>query len=132
MLVVIDTNVLVSAFWSRKGAPAQILALIQNGRLTPCYDSRILAEYRRILRRPKFNFFEWEIIGVLTQIESDGMSVVPCPLAVPFIDEEDRKFYEVARHCNATLITGNLKHFPKDEFVISVAEFMTSILPDGQ
>ena len=112
MLVVIDTNVLVSAFWSKNGAPAQILALIQNGRLTPCYDSRILAEYRRILRRSKFDFSEWEIAGVLAQIESDGMSVVPCPLDVPFTDEDDRKFYEVAKHCDATLITGNLKHFP--------------------
>ena len=130
MMVVIDTNVLVSAFWSKKGTPAQILALVQNGRLTPCYDSRIFAEYRRVLRRPKFNFSEWEITGVLTQIESDGVSVVPCPLTAPFTDEEDRKFYEVARHCNATLITGNLKHFPKDELVQSAAEFLTSILPE--
>ena len=127
MLVVIDTNVLVSAFWSKNGAPAQILALIQNGRLTPCYDVRILTEYRRTLSRSKFDFSEWEINGVLTQIESDGISVVPNPLTIPFNDEDDRKFYEVAKHCNATLITGNLKHFPKDGLVQSVAEFLASI-----
>ena len=127
MLVVIDTNVLVSALWSKNGAPAQILALIQNGRLTPCYDSRILAEYWRILRRPKFDFSEWEISGVLTQIESDGVSVVPYPIRVPFADEDDRKFYEVAKHCNATLITGNLKHFPKDGLVRSAADFLAAL-----
>ena len=129
MLVVIDTNVLVSAIWSKSGGPARILALIQNGRLTPCYDSRILTEYRRTLSRSKFDFSEWEITAVLTQIESDGMSVVPNPLTEPFNDEDDRKFYEVARHCNATLITGNLKHFPKDRLVQSVAEFLASMQP---
>ena len=130
MLVVIDTNILVSAFWSKSGVSAQILALVQNGRLTPCYDSRILAEYWRILRRSKFGFSQWEIAGVLTQIEHDGVSVVPCSLSAPFTDEDDRKFYEVAKHCNATLITGNLKHFPKDELVLSVAEFLAAIQPD--
>ena len=131
MLVVIDTNVLVSALWSRNGAPAQILAMIQNGRLTPCYDSRILEEYWRTLRRSKFGFSEWEIAGILAQIESDGMSVVPSPLSVPFMDEDDRKFYEVAKHCNATLITGNLKHYPKDELVLSVTEFLAALRKNG-
>ena len=127
MLAVIDTNVLVSAFWSKDGAPAKILALIQNGRLTPCYDARILEEYRGVLLRPKFGFIEWEVGGIMSQIENDGMSVVPCPLNVPFTDEDDRKFYEVAKHCNAVLITGNLKHFPKDELVQSVAVFLSSL-----
>ena len=131
MLVVIDTNVLVSAFWSKNGAPAQILSFVQNGRLTPCYDSRILTEYWRVLRRTKFDFSEWEIAGVVAQIESDGVSVVPCPLDVSFIDEDDRKFYEVAKYCNATLITGNLRHFPKDELVLSVAEFLAALRKKG-
>ena len=127
MLAVIDTNVLVSAFWSRNGAPAKILALIQNGRLTPCYDHRILTEYREVLLRSRFGFVEWEVAGILAQIENDGMSVIPCPLEVPFADEDDRKFYEVAKHCNAALITGNLKHFPKDELVQSVLGFLASL-----
>jgi putative PIN family toxin of toxin-antitoxin system len=129
MLVVIDTNVLVSAFWSKNGTSAKVLALILNGRLTPCYDSRILAEYRGVLLRPKFNFSQWEVAGILAHIENDGMSVVPCPLTLPFIDEDDRKFYEVAKYCGAALITGNLKHFPKDDLVYSVADFLAS-LPD--
>ena len=127
MLVVIDTNVLVSALWSKSGVPAQVLALMQNRRLTPCNDSRILAEYWRVLRRSKFDFSEWEITGLLTQIEGDGVSVVPCPLPLPFIDEDDRKFSEVAKHCNATLITGNIKNFPKDELVQSVADVLASL-----
>ena len=56
MLAVIDTNILVSALWSRNGAPARILSLIISGELIPCYDYRILCEYREVLTRPKFKF----------------------------------------------------------------------------
>ncbi|MDR1516408.1 MAG: putative toxin-antitoxin system toxin component, PIN family [Synergistaceae bacterium] len=128
MLVVIDTNVLVSALYSRDGSPAKVIALVQNGVATPCYDYRILIEYREVLARPKFNFAEWEITDLLSQIESDGLSVSPRPLNIELPDEEDRKFYEVAKHCHARLITGNLKHFPNDKIVLSVREFLDSLL----
>ena len=49
MLVVIDTNVLVSAFWSRDGVPAQIMALLLNQKIVPCYDERIMQEYEEVL-----------------------------------------------------------------------------------
>ena len=127
MLVVIDTNVLVSALYSRDGNPAKVIALVQNGVVTPCHDYRILLEYREVLARPRFNFAAWEIADLLAQLESDGLSVSPCPLNVAFLDEQDRKFYEVARHCNAQLITGNLKHFPKDKIVVSVKEFLDNL-----
>ncbi|MDR3354644.1 MAG: putative toxin-antitoxin system toxin component, PIN family [Synergistaceae bacterium] len=124
MLVVIDTNVLVSALYSRDSSPARVIALVQNGVAIPCHDHRILLEYREVLARPKFNFSAWEVADLLAQIESDGLSVSPCPLNIDLPDEQDRKFYEVAKHCNARLITGNLKHFSKDKTVVSVKEFL--------
>ena len=45
------------------------------------------------------------------------------PIDTEFIDESDKKFYEVAKFCEAKLITGNIKHFPEDEIVITVSEF---------
>ena len=39
-------------------------------------------------------------------------------------DEEDKKFYEVAKYCNAKLITGNSRHFPKDPLVVTVTDFL--------
>lgn len=127
MLVVLDTNILVSGLWSRNGEPARVLAFVLNGFLTPCYDHRIMLEYREVLRRPKFCFSEWEIADLLEQIAQDGLSVVPRPLDISFVDEDDRKFYEVAAHCNAKLITGNLKHFPKDGVAVSVAELLAGV-----
>jgi putative PIN family toxin of toxin-antitoxin system len=122
MLAVIDTNVLVSALWSSDGKPAKIMALVQNGRITPCYDHRILTEYRGVLERPKFGFASGEIADLLEQIEADGLSVVASPINIPFVDESDRKFYEVAKYCNAKLITGNMRHFPDDGTAQSVAK----------
>jgi predicted nucleic acid-binding protein len=46
---VIDTNVLVSAFWTADSAPAEVMALVLNGSVIPCYDYRIIEEYREVL-----------------------------------------------------------------------------------
>ncbi|MCD8328074.1 MAG: putative toxin-antitoxin system toxin component, PIN family [Ruminococcus sp.] len=124
MLVVIDTNVLVSALWSRNGAPAKIINMVLNGRLIPCYDWRILCEYREVLLRPKFGFTQNEVNALLDWFESFGRSVVAEPCKECFIDESDKKFYEVAKFCNATLITGNIKHFPSEPNIVTVSEFL--------
>jgi putative PIN family toxin of toxin-antitoxin system len=127
LLVVLDTNVLVSAFWSRDSNPAQIITLVQNNVITPCFDSRIMREYRGVLHRKKFGFEKWEINQVLSQIENDGLSVVPVPLQIPFTDEADKKFYELAKHCHARLITGNIRHYPRDPLVVTPAAFLADL-----
>lgn len=126
MQVVIDTNILVSALWSKNGAPARIISMVINGTLVPCYDYRIFSEYREVLRRPKFGFSDGEIHSLLDWFESSGRSVVVDPVEDPFVDEADRKFYEVAKFCQAKLITGNVKHFPSDPLVVTVAEFLNA------
>lgn len=124
MLVVIDTNLLVSALWSQNGAPAKVMGMVLRGALIPCYDYRILCEYREVIRRPKFGFSKGEINSLLEWIENYGQSVVADPIDDAFLDEADKKFYEVAKFCGATLITGNLKHFPADPLIVSVTDFL--------
>lgn len=124
MLVVIDTNILVSALWSRNGAPARVLSMVISGTLIPCYDYRILSEYRDVLTKPKFKFSIGEVNALLEWIVDNGRSVIAEPSDVTFADEADKKFYEVAKFCGAKLITGNIKHFPKDELISTVSEFL--------
>ena len=124
MLVVIDTNILVSALWSKNGAPARAVGLVLSGQITPCYDHRIMLEYHQVLQRPKFRFRPAEINALLDWFKQSGRSVVPASLDITFVDEADRKFYEVAKYCGAVLITGNLKHFPNDDAVMSVSDFL--------
>ena len=124
MLVVIETNIMVSALWSRRGAPARAVGLVLSGHLIPCYDHRIMLEYRQVLQRPKFRFRPSEINALLDWFKQTGRSVIPAPVDISFVDEADRKFYEVAKYCGAVLITGNLKHFPNDDAVMSVSDFL--------
>jgi len=127
MLAVIDTNILVSAFWLKIGSPAKILDLVLTGGLKPCFDSRILLEYKAVLTRPRFRFSIVEVNAVLQYIETVGLSVVPPPLGISFPDESDRKFYEVAKFCGAKLITGNQKHFPQAPDVLTVVDFLATL-----
>lgn len=124
MHIVIDTNILVSALWSKNGTPAQIMGMIVGGALTSCYDYRILSEYAQVLHRPKFHFFDKEINALLEWIEASGLSVIAEPIYEKFTDEADKKNYEVAKFCNAKLITGNAKHFPPDDFIFTPAKFL--------
>ena len=127
MFAVIDTNILVSALWSPGGPPAQILGLVLQGTVRPCYDYRIMEEYRDVLNRPKFKFPSWMVNDLLEQIEAVGVNVMPEPLEIPFDDESDKKFLEVARYCSAPLVTGNRKHFPPEEpLVLLASEFLAN------
>lgn len=124
MQVVLDTNVLVSALLTPNGKAAYILDALSFGKLTICYDYRILNEYEEVLYRPKFEISRYKLKYVLDLITRNGFSFVPTPLDdVPFTDESDRKFYEMAKFSNAILVTGNLKHYPEDSYVMSVADF---------
>ena len=124
MMVVIDTNILVSALWSRDGTPAKIISMVLTGAIIPCYDYRIICEYREVLGRPKFGFSQGEINSLIDWFESNGQSIIAEPTKRRFTDDSDKKFYEVAKQCEAILIKGNLKHFPKDSKIMSASEFL--------
>ena len=76
------------------------------------------------MSRPRFGFSEAEVNSFISWLLAYGRSVLAPSLPNHFEDESDKKFYEVAKFCNATLITGNLKHFPKDSIVMSASEFL--------
>jgi putative PIN family toxin of toxin-antitoxin system len=112
--VVLDTNVLVSALLNSFGAPGRVLDLALAGELTVAYDDRVLAEWRQVLRREKFAFSAGDIEVLLCFIESEGISVNASPLATELPDQDDLPFLEVAHAAEATLITGNTRHYPPE------------------
>ena len=122
--VVVDSNVLVSALLSPGGKPAEVLRLLITGALRLCFDARIVVEYEDVLSRPKFSFDRTSCRDLMSVLLGNGISVAAEPLDIPFADEDDKKFYEVAKQVNAKLITGNLKHFPEDPLVTTVADFL--------
>ena len=113
MIIVLDTNVMVSGLLRPHSRPATILRLVATGALRLAYDERILAEYREVLARPKFPFSSDQIHALLDQIEAEGEVVVAPPLKSALPDPDDTPFLEVAVAARAdALITGNIRHYP--------------------
>jgi putative PIN family toxin of toxin-antitoxin system len=123
MKVVLDTNVLVSSLLAN-GPPAAIVDLVAEGKLTPFYDDEIINEYWRVLQRPKFKFHPSQVTRLIGDIVRIGIAIeANSPNITLMPDEEDRKFYDVAKSSGAFLITGNLKHFPPESFIVTPADF---------
>jgi uncharacterized protein len=111
-LVVLDTNIVVSALLSAFGPSARVLDLALSGDIRLAYDDRILAEYREVLARAKFGFDPEDVASLLAFLETEGEAVVARPLAGTLPDPDDLQFVEVAAQVNAPPITGNRAHFP--------------------
>ena len=128
MNVVIDTNVLISGLINPNGIPAKIINLLINERIALFYDNRILHEYRDVLHRDKFGFTSEIIDPLLDFIKYEGHFVTANPLATHFKDENDKMFLEVAKSVSADyLITGNTKHFPKNNLIVTPKEFLDKL-----
>jgi len=127
--VVVDTNILVSAFWTPSGNAADIISLILTDKIVPCFDQHILDEYRIVLSRPRFAFPAEQVNELLYEITGRGISVIILPSAIKLPDESDRKFYDTAKYCDAYLITGNIRHYPKDPLIVTPAGFLDILGP---
>lgn len=126
---VIDTNVLISALLSKNSdaATVKVLRAILDGRIVPLYHNEILNEYDAVLHREKFHFKEESIQTVLAAVKGFGVEVFPQPTGEILIDMDDLVFYEVAmekRNENAYLVTGNQRHYPIRDFIVTPAEMM--------
>jgi len=66
MIIVLDTNVLVSAILQPRGKPAAVLDLVLTSQVLLAYDRRIMMEYREVLHRPKFKFDKKHVETVLS------------------------------------------------------------------
>lgn len=129
---VIDTNVLLSALLSKKedSATVKVLDAVFDGKITPLYHQDILAEYNEVLHREKFHLREDLIQKVIEAFRQYGIEVFPQPTGSILIDMDDLVFYEVAmekRENDAYLVTGNQKHYPLRDFIVTPAEMIAII-----
>jgi putative PIN family toxin of toxin-antitoxin system len=127
--VVLDTNVLVSALWTPAGNASTIINLILTDKIVPCFDQHILKEYHIVLSRPRLAFPAGQVNELLSEITDRGFSVTIIPSSIVLPDESDRKFFDTAKYCEAYLITGNIKHYPKDPQILTPARFLDILSP---
>lgn len=112
MLVVLDTNVLVSGLLNPSGSPGRILDLVVLGTVQLAFDDRLLAEYEEVLGRSGLDFSPSSVESLLDHIRLLGVQVTAPPLPdMDPPDPDDVCFAEVALSANAILITGNADHF---------------------
>jgi putative PIN family toxin of toxin-antitoxin system len=126
---VIDTNVIVAALLSKKddAATVQVVRSMLRGEFTPLYHEDILEEYEEVLHRPKFHLTEDVICTVISAVKRYGVEVFPQPTGEILVDMDDLIFYEVTmekRTDDAYLVTGNRKHYPIKDFIVTPSEML--------
>lgn len=126
---VIDTNVIIAALLSKKDdtATVQVFRAMLDGRIIPLYHEDILAEYDEVMHRKKFHLKHETIQKFLNAVRQFGVEVFPKPTGEILVDMDDLVFYEVAmekRDTDAYLVTGNQKHYPIKDFIVTPARMI--------
>lgn len=132
VFAVIDTNVVVSAFFSKDGTsnPAIIINKVIDREITPLYNEEILSEYREVLSRREFNFLPDKINDIISAFRDYGLNTERTSIVdEQFPDPDDLVFYEVKMSVeDSYLVTGNMKHFPHNPKVVTPAEMVAILL----
>lgn len=126
---VIDTNVLVSALLSKKSdtATVKVIKAVTDGYITPLLHDDIISEYEEVLYREKFHLISSTIQNLLQSFKNFGKWISPKHTGETFIDPDDLIFYEVTmakRDDNSFLVTGNLRHYPTADFIVTPAQML--------
>ena len=115
MKAVVDTNVLVSGLINLQHAPGRIVDLVRTRALQLVVDDRILAEYQSVLLGTRLRKWvgEEDARDLLAFLFLDSDHIVATTLVQGLPDPGDAPFLETAITAGVPLVTGNLKHFPK-------------------
>ena len=127
---VIDTNVLVSYLLTRRNdsSVAKVMELLKEGTIVRLLNAEIVHEYQEVLNRDKLKIDKTSILDAMNTITNMGVFCDRKEAIGPFPDPDDIVFYEVSLSVDdAYLITGNLKHFPKNGHVVTPAEMLQII-----
>lgn len=114
-LAVLDTNVIVSAGIKREGAPATIVMdWVLDGQVQVVTCPAIADEYRDVVRRAKFLRYRFPPLWLEFLIAESLELPDPTDWAHPLPDSKNATFLALAHEAGAWLVTGNLRHFPKE------------------
>ena len=122
---VIDTNVLVSALLTKnQNSPTYRIAdAILNDRFTTVYSHGMLDEYAEVLGRGYLKLPSSRVDELLMHIKLSGEEAMPTESDAHFPDIDDKVFFCTALACDAHLVTGNMKHYPRVDFIVTPAQF---------
>ena len=128
---VIDTNVIVSSLLVPKSVPRKITTLINKGTIIPILNDEIIDEYLDVLYRNKFGFSKSKIDRTIENIKRNAIYLNRKQSLEEFIDSDDIVFYEIVLSARCTmdayLVTGNIKHYPIRNYVVTPRQMLDII-----
>ena len=128
MRVVIDTNIIVAALLSGKGKSRTFMNRVFGGEYEVIVSETILSEYERVFHYPKLGLNKSTISFVLDWFRTNAIFIeINEDQPVPEMDERDKTdkpFYLLARSTKSLLVTGNIKHYPVEEWRTMIWELV--------
>ena len=128
---VIDTNVVVSSMLRHNSIPGAILDLVNSNIIVSLLNEEIMNEYIDVLSRNKFGFSEEDVKDTIDNIKANSIVLKREQCLEDFIDEDDIVFYEIVMSARNTmdayLITGDIKHYPIRNYVVTLKEMIDII-----
>lgn len=109
--IVIDTNVLLSALYSNKGASFKLLSIIDSNKFTVNISNTLIYEYEEILKN-KSKLDSFHIDSIIDYLCFVGKKIKIFYLWRPKLKDPDDDFLlELAVHSNSIIVTLNGKDF---------------------
>jgi uncharacterized protein len=133
-IVVLDTNIIVSAHLKAEGLERFVLDLALARKVHLFLSEEILEEYKGVLARPGLKLNPEKIATSLRLIEKAAIMVRPERRIDAAKDPDDNKFLECAAEAQSNyLVTGNKKHFPthwRQTLIVNARELLQKITPE--
>ena len=102
-MIVIDTNILVAALWSKTGASNKILTMALRGEIQIAVSVALALEYEDVLKRTKMREASWaglnELDDLLDALLSVAMRTAPITMNIrpKLSDADDDMVLEIGR-----------------------------------
>jgi putative PIN family toxin of toxin-antitoxin system len=122
---VIDTNIIISAMLSPNGNPAAIMKhIFDSNEIQMFLTTKIIDEYERVLSYKKLKIDNETKTFTISLLLKIGKMIDPIVSDILLPDESDRVFYDTAKTSGSILITGNIRHYPDESFIMSPTDFL--------
>ncbi len=122
--IVIDTNIVISALKSSRGAANKLLSIIGDGKYISCISVPLVFEYEEVIRRCFPEMIEEDVDGLLNYICQQSIQSPIYYLWKPILKEpKDDMVLEIAVAFSVDfIVTYNVKDFyPARTFGIEIA-----------
>ena len=127
MIVVLDTNVIISALLSSQGAPAEIIRRWEVGDFEVVTSSSLITELKRVLTYPQvrkyLHYSDQELTDFLNRFRTVAAVIEPAmSLDVIERDPDDNRVLECAVAGNASYIVSG------DDHLLALEEYQNIVI----